>query len=60
MEMWKIIITLYTWGAVLWAIVLHLNQFMVIYEQVDVADVLTMRHGLMQKNIYTFESTNRD
>ena len=31
-----------------------------IYEHEDVANAIVIRNGLMQKNLYTFEFTNRD
>ena len=39
---------MYTWGAVLWVVV---QDKPMVYEQEDVADVIAMRHGLMQKTL---------
>ena len=56
MDIWKRIIKLltpvypravYTWGAVLWAVV---HDKPMVYEQEEVADAIVMRHGLMEKN----------
>ena len=54
MAIWKRIIKLltpvypravYTWGAVLWAVV---HDKPIVYEQEQVADAIVMRHGLME------------
>ena len=56
MDIWKRVIKLltpicpravYTWGAVLWAMV---QDKPIVYEQEDGADAIVMRHGLMEKN----------
>ena len=39
---------MYTWGAVLWVAI---QDKPVVYEQEEVADVIAMRHGLMQKTL---------
>ena len=66
MEIWKRIITLlipvyprvvYTWGAALLA---EVQDKPMVYEHEKVVDAIAMRHGLMQKNIDTFDFTNRD
>ena len=36
---------MYTWGAVLWAVV---HDKPMVYEQEEVADAIMMRHGLME------------
>ena len=57
MEIWKRKTTLlilvypravYTWGAVLWAVV---QDKPMVYEQKEVAYAIAMRHGLMQKTL---------
>ena len=57
MEIWKRIITMlisvypravYTWGAVLWAVV---QVKPMLYEQEDIVDVIAMRHGLMPSTL---------
>ena len=57
MDIWKRSIKLftpvypramYTWGAVLWAVV---HDKPMVYEQEDVADAIVMRHGLMEKKL---------
>ena len=42
MEIWRRIITLYTWGVVLWAVV---QDKPMVYEREDVVDLV--RHDLM-------------
>ena len=39
---------MYTWEAILWAVV---QDKTMLCEQVEVVDVIVMRHGLMQKTL---------
>ena len=57
MDIWKQIIKLltlvypravYTWGAVLWAVV---HDKPMVYEQEEVVDAIVMRHGLVGKKL---------
>ena len=62
MEIWKRIArllipiyprTVYTWGAVLWAVV---QDKPMVYDQEDVANALAMRRGLTQKTFLHLHS----
>ena len=57
MLIWVYAWAIYTWGLVLWVVVQNKPM---IYEHEDVANAIVIRNGLMQKNLYTFEFTNRD
>ena len=42
----RLLMAVYTWGAILWAVV---HDKPMVYEQEEVADAIVMRYGLMEK-----------